>query len=267
MFNAIRMDIYRLFHTKAAYVILAVMVVLTIMAGLLTSVLMDEQSVSEGQVSVEYAGEEELMQPPTVAQALADEISSNLFNMLLAIFAAIFATADINSGYLKSIGGQVKRRGILLFSKSIALALFLIVAVLLEFVVQFLCTNIFYDGVVFGNLPELLRFLGVQMLLNYALMLVVMGFSVMIKNNVINMILVVGMTTGIFSVFYGGINLLLDRIGVHDFYVQKYMITEKLPTVVLGVDSKTVTSALLVAAVWAVVFVVAAGNVFKHRDI
>ncbi len=36
----------------------------------------------------------------------------------------MFATADIKSGYIKNIGGQVSQRGMLIVSRAVALALF-----------------------------------------------------------------------------------------------------------------------------------------------
>lgn len=37
------------------------------------------------------------------------------YALFLVIFAVMFATADIKSGYIKNIGGQVSQRGSLLF--------------------------------------------------------------------------------------------------------------------------------------------------------
>ena len=46
------------------------------------------------------------------------------YALFLVIFAVLFSTVDISSGYIKNIGGQVGNRGSLIFSRSIALSVF-----------------------------------------------------------------------------------------------------------------------------------------------
>ena len=184
MFNAVRMDIYRLIHTKSAYVILVIAMALAIatsgMTALVRSMAADsivetnEQvnmvSESDSEITGEYdtASAEASNGPtstvglevddsdmsdevPTIADMVESDIAGLDLALLLAIFTVLFSTADLNSGYIKSVGGQVKSRGVLLFSKMIALSVFTFVAMALDVIVQCIATPLFLHGAEFGD--------------------------------------------------------------------------------------------------------------------
>ena len=60
----------------------------------------------------------------TVSDIFFANSQGKFYALFLVIFAVLFSTADIGSGYIKNIGGQVQKRGALIFSRSIALAVF-----------------------------------------------------------------------------------------------------------------------------------------------
>ena len=71
------------------------------------------------------------------------------YALFLVIFAVLFSTADIGSGYIKNIGGQVQKRGALIFSRSIALAVFMALTMTGAFILQAVANYI-----VFGQAPD-----------------------------------------------------------------------------------------------------------------
>ena len=129
------MDIYRLIHTKSAYVILVIAMALAIamsgMTALIRSMAADsivetnEQvnmvSESDSEITGEYdtASAEASNGPtatvglevddsdmsdeiPTIADMVESDIAGLDLALLLAIFTVLFSTADLNSGYIKS---------------------------------------------------------------------------------------------------------------------------------------------------------------------
>lgn len=145
MFNAVRMDIYRLIHTKSAYVILVIAMALAIAMSGMTALVrsMAAESIvettdevtmvseSDSEIADEYdtASAESSNGPtatvglemdesdmsdevPTIADMVESDIAGLDLALLLAIFTVLFSTADLNSGYIKSVGGQVKCRGV-----------------------------------------------------------------------------------------------------------------------------------------------------------
>ena len=63
----------------------------------------------------------------------------------------MFATADIKSGYIKNIGGQVSQRGMLIVSRAVALALFTAITFAGIFVFQAAANMLAFKCVVWGN--------------------------------------------------------------------------------------------------------------------
>ena len=301
MFNAIRMDVYRLVHTKSTYVILIITMGLAIMMSGMTALVRNiaaDAVVSEttetvtvydengSEITDEYNADTDSSvngptatvglevddsdmsdEIPTIADMIESEIAGNDFALLLAIFTVLFSTADINSGYIKSVGGQVKDRGVLLFSKMMALALFTFVAMALDVIVQCIATPLFLHGAGFGDAAALFKMLGSQYIVTLCFVYFIMSIAIMIKNNVISMIIAVCMCTGIFGLIFSGINLLIEKIGIRDFDINNYMIVNKISALDLSATSKTIGSAFAVALVWAVISIIAVYNVFRRRDI
>ena len=204
---------------------------------------------------------------PTIADMVESDIAGLDLALLLAIFTVLFSTADLNSGYIKSVGGQVKCRGVLLFSKMIALSVFTLVAMALDVIVQCIATPLFLHGAEFGDAADLFKMLGSQYVVTLLFVYFVMAMAIIIKNNVISMIIAVCMCTGIFTLIFSGINILIEKIGVKNFDINDYLIVNQISKLDLSASAKTVGGAFAIAAVWAVVSLIAVYGVFKRRDI
>lgn len=296
MFNAIRMDVYRLFKTKSTYIILVIMIALSVMGTGLMSV-MTEMTEAEGQqVQTEqmsdnagYAGDDDQLYEDTegaqsqfsvsVSESDPDENDNSVLSfamsdisglqagLFIIIFTVLFSMADINSGFIKSIGGQVKGRGVLIVSKMVAIAIFTAIVIIADFLTQLIAVNMFFDDAVVGSASEIVRLLSSQFVLNFALAVLMMAIAMIIKNNVVSMIIGVCMCSGIFELIFMGINYLMDKIGFNDFDINNILITGKILSVTIGADASDIGYALLTAAIYIAVSVFAVYNVFKHRDI
>lgn len=296
MFNAIRMDVYRLFKTKSTYIILVIMIALSVMGTGLMSV-MTEMTEAEGkhvqteQMSdnADYAGDDDQLYEDTegaqsqlsvsVSESDPDENDNSVLSfamsdiaglqagLFIIIFTVLFSMADINSGFIKSIGGQVKGRGVLIVSKIAAIAIFTAIVIIADFLTELIAVNIFFDDAVVGSASEIVRLLSSQFVLNFALAVLMMAIAIIIKNNVVSMIIGVCMCSGIFELIFMGINYLMDKIGFDDFDINNILITGKIQNVTIGADAADIGYALLTAAIYIAVSVFAVYNVFKHRDI
>lgn len=296
MFNAIRMDVYRLFKTKSTYIILVIMIAMSVMGTGLMSVMTEMTGAERQQVQTEqmsdnadYAGEDDQFNEDTegaqsqlsvsVSEIDPDENDNSVLSfamsdisglqagLFIIIFTVLFSMADINSGFIKSIGGQVKGRGVLIVSKMAAIAIFTAIVIIADFLTELIAVNIFFDDAVVGSVSEIVRLLSSQFVLNFALAILMMAIAIIIKNNVVSMIIGVCMCTGIFELIFMGINYLMDKIGFSDFDINNILITGKIQNVTIGADAADIGYALLTAAIYIVVSVLAVYNVFKHRDI
>ena len=296
MFNAIRMDVYRLFKTKSTYIILVIMIALSVMGTGLMSVMTEMTGAESQQVQTEqmsdnadYAGEDGQFNEDTegaqsqfsvsVSESDPDENDNSVLSfamsdisglqagLFIIIFTVLFSMADINSGFIKSIGGQVKGRGVLIVSKIAAIAIFTAIVIIADFLTELIAVNIFFDDAVVGSASEIVRLLSSQFVLNFALAVLMMAIAIIIKNNVVSMIIGVCMCSGIFELIFMGINYLMDKIGFDDFDINNILITGKIQNVTIGADAADIGYALLTAAIYIAVSVFAVYNVFKHRDI
>lgn len=296
MFNAIRMDVYRLFKTKSTYIILVIMIAMSVMGTGLMSVMTEMTGAESQQVQTEqmsdnadYAGEDDQFNEDTegaqsqlsvsVSEIDPDENDNSVLSfamsdisglqagLFIIIFTVLFSMADINSGFIKSIGGQVKGRGVLIVSKMAAIAIFTAIVIIADFLTELIAVNIFFDDAVVGSASEIVRLLSSQFVLNFALAILMMAIAIIIKNNVVSMIIGVCMCSGIFELIFMGINYLMDKIGFDDFDINNILITGKIQNVTIGADAADIGYALLTAAIYIAVSVLAVYNVFKHRDI
>ncbi|MEE1033521.1 MAG: ABC transporter permease [Agathobacter sp.] len=296
MFNAIRMDVYRLFKTKSTYIILVIMIALSVMGTGLMSVMTEMTGAERQQVQTEqmsdnagYAGDDDQLYEDTegaqsqvsvsVSESDPDENDNSVLSfamsdisglqagLFIIIFTVLFSMADINSGFIKSIGGQVKGRGVLIVSKIAAIAIFTAIVIIADFLTQLIAVNMFFDDAVVGSASEIVRLLSSQFVLNFALAVLMMAIAMIIKNNVVSMIIGVCMCSGIFELIFMGINYLMDKIGFNDFDINNILITGKILSVTIGADASDIGYALLTAAIYIAVSVFAVYNVFKHRDI
>lgn len=296
MFNAIRMDVYRLFKTKSTYIILVIMLAMSVMGTGLMSVMTEMTGAESQQVQTEqmsdnadYAGEDDQFNKDTegaqsqlsvsVSEIDPDENDNSVLSfamsdisglqagLFIIIFTVLFSMADINSGFIKSIGGQVKGRGVLIVSKMAAIAIFTAIVIIADFLTELIAVNIFFDDAVVGSASEIVRLLSSQFVLNFALAILMMAIAIIIKNNVVSMIIGVCMCSGIFELIFMGINYLMDKIGFSDFDINNILITGKIQNVTIGADAADIGYALLTAAIYIAVSVLAVYNVFKHRDI
>lgn len=296
MFNAIRMDVYRLFKTKSTYIILVIMLALSVMGTGLMSVMTEMTGAKRQQVQTEqmsdnadYAVEDDQFNEDTegaqsqlsvsVSEIDPDENDNSVLSfamsdisglqagLFIIIFTVLFSMADINSEFIKSIGGQVKSRGVLIVSKMVAIAIFTAIVIIADFLTQLIAVNIFFDDAAVGSASEIVRLLSSQFVLNFALAVLMMAIAMIIKNNVVSMIIGVCMCTGIFELIFMGINYLMDKIGFSDFDINNILITGKIQNVTIGADAADIGYALLTAAIYIAVSVLAVYNVFKHRDI
>ena len=138
MLNLIKMDLYRMFRTKSLYVICIVLAAALLFTTILCKtdyeILNEADAVQQEQVA-ELTTENinvgmmvtlptEPGEKVTVYDIFFANSQGKLYALLLVIFTVLFSTADISSGYIKNIGGQVRNRGTLIFSRAIALAVF-----------------------------------------------------------------------------------------------------------------------------------------------
>ena len=207
----------------------------------------------------------------TVMDVFFSNAQGKFYALFLVIFAVMFATADIKSGYIKNIGGQVSQRGMLIVSRAVALALFTAIT-FAGICVAFLTGNVSgnmlaFKCVVWGNWKEIIPYFLTELMLHYAFVLICMAIAVIIKNNVISMTLSVCLTMNIMSIVYALIDYVGNRVGLHNFNIYKYTVTGRMAMLPMNAGRDDVISSMCVAATFIVIMLSLSSYIFQHRDI
>ena len=167
MLNMIKMDLYRMVRTKSMYVVWIVMAAAIFFSTSMSKLDIDTMNKEAEQQQTESIAE--TVKPETINMGMSvflptqpgekvtvfDQVYANLqakfVALFLVIFTVLFSSADIGSGYIKNIGGQVQKRGTLIFSRSIALAVFTVLTMAGAFLLQAVANYIVFRELTWGK--------------------------------------------------------------------------------------------------------------------
>lgn len=281
MLNLIKMDLYRMFRTKSLYVICIVLAAALLFTTILCKtdyeILNEADAVQQEQVA-ELTTENinvgmivtlptEPGEKVTVFDIFFGNSQGKFYALFLVIFVVLFSTADISSGYIKNIGGQVQSRGALAISRAIALAVFTIMTLAGVFVFQAVANGIVFGYLEWGDARAILLYFATEVVLHYALVLICMTIAVTLKNNVISMVIAVCLTMNVMTIVYGLVNNAIQKMGIQNFQIYEYTITGKLSLLPMNPGGKECLAAFGVALAFIVATIVAGSVVFQKRDI
>lgn len=281
MLNIIKMDLYRMLKTKSMYVIwivlAAILLITTSLCKTDYELLTEKDAMKQEQVTeptVDNINVGMMVMLPTepgekvtVYDIFFANSQGKLYALLLVIFTVLFSTADISSGYIKNIGGRVRNRGTLIFSRAIALAVFTVLTMAGAFLFQAAANGIVFGELEWGNTKAILSYFVTELALHYALVLICMAIAIILKNNVISMVIAVCLSMNVMTIVYGVINSAIQKIGIQNFQIYKYTITGKLSLLPMKPSGNECLAAFGVAIVFIVMMISVSSVVFQKRDI
>lgn len=283
MLNMIRMELYRMFKTKSLYVIWLVLAAGILFTTGLSADEMKTYTMEEKQEMYEYAAGQQksdtvnLGMDVTVPTKPGDTVSvfdlfyGNIKGKFLALFMVIFAvlysTADMTSGFIKNIAGQVRDRRGLVFAKGVSLFVYTVLTMLIFTGIQTISNALFFDELVFGPVKEFLQYAGIQTLLHFALLIIVMCIAIVLRNNVISMMLSVCLCMNVLVIFYSFLDNLIAKAHIKNFHVLEYTVTGNISFLETNVTAKMAVTALAVSIAFVIVMIEVCSTVFKKRDI
>ena len=283
MLNMIRMELYRMFKTKSLYVIWLVLAAGILFTTGLSADEMKTYTMEEKQEMYEYAtGQQKsdtvnLGMDVTVPTKPGDTVSvfdlfyGNIKGKFLALFMVIFAvlysTADMTSGFVKNIAGQVRDRRRLVFAKGVSLFVYTVLTMLIFTGIQTISNALFFDELVFGPVKEFLQYAGIQTLLHFAFLMIVMCIAIVLRNNVISMMLSVCLCMNVLVIFYSFLDNLIAKAHIKNFHVLEYTVTGNISFLETNVTAKMAVTALAVSIAFIIVMIEVCSTVFKKRDI
>ena len=281
MLNIIKMDLYRMLKTKSMYVIwivlAAILLITTSLCKTDYELLTEKDAMKQEQVTEPTVDNINVGMMVTLPTEPGEKVTvydiffansqGKLYALLLVIFTVLFSTADISSGYIKNIGGQVGNRGSLIFSRSIALSVFTVLTMTGAFLFQAAANCIVFGELEWGNTKAILSYFVAELALHYALVLICMAIAIILKNNLISMVIAVCLTMNVMTIVYGVVNSAIQKIGIQNFQIYKYTITGKISLLPMNPSGNECLAAFGVAMVFIVIMISVSSVVFQKRDI
>ena len=284
MLNCIRMDLYRMFQMKSFFVIGFVLLIgiffSTSMSVTDYNMMKEELENNPQAYEQEFLSEEELinigmnvMLPTKIGETVTvyDQVYANLngkfITIFMVIFAVLFSSSDLSSGYIKNIGGQIENRGKLILSKAVVLFGYTVLTMIFYFIMQIVAQGVYYKTLEMGQLKELMMYIGTQTLLHYALLLICMAITIIAQSKVFSMTTAVLFCMNIMVILYSTIDKIVAKFGVKDFNLVRYTVTGRMSLLTMTPSAKECGWAILIAALFGLGVTVLSSQVFRKRDI
>lgn len=284
MIHLVKMELYHFVKSKSLYVILLCMVIICACSTALLH-LSDTSSenalaaASESSQTIDTTDPDNMafgivVTPPdnndgktTVFDLFFSNIQGRVIALFLCIFTVIYSLSDIRRGYIKNIGGQVKYKCSLLFSKAFILFIFTSLSLLVFLLAQALVNRIIFGYIIWGDGDAFLRYFGIQLLLHFALLLVVMVISILSKSNIIGIIFGLFACMNAFAIIYGLIDKLVHKMGADSFRTISYTVTGKISLLPMTPEPKDILSAAATGMIFLLVALGIGSLLYQKRDI
>lgn len=281
MWNAIRMELYRLFRTKAFYVILLVTVGMTIFSCYMTKWDIENGGNNTSPVELETTSGEEIQVQLGLAvavqvdeqgevsllNAMEAELRELFWSLFLGIFTVLFLGEPFSSGYVKNIGGAREGRRRLVVAEGVTLLVFVLISFVTYLLTHVACSQVFMGYVKLGDAGRLAAYFGSQLFLNYCYVLVVAAITIFLRKSAFSMLIAVGMSFKVVSALYTVVDVLLWKLGASDFHLEKYSLTGNMCMLASNASGAEYGKALLVGALFAVAFLAISCRRFEQRDV
>lgn len=283
MLNMIRMEMFRMFKTKSLYVIWIVLFLGIGITSYFSAVEFKEYTMEEKQEMYEYAMGIQKEEIPNLGMSVTtptkpgedvsvfDLFYANLKGKFIALFMVIFTvlytTADLTSGYVKNIAGQVGNRAGFIFAKAVSLFVYTILTFVLLAGIQAISNGLFFGKIVWGAADTFLKYAGIQMLLHFALLMIVMCVAIILRSNVISMTFAVCLCMNVLMIFYGYIDRFVTNAGVKNFQLMKYTVSGRISLLPMEMTIKSVGLSMAVSIGFILITLTICSTVFKKRDI
>ena len=269
-----------MFKTKSLYVIWILLVVMTILS---TALCKDEYSNTEIPQSNYIEQVNSTDSAPNLGMAVIvptapgtkvtvyDMFFANCQGKAIAIFLVIFSilfyTADLSSGYIKNIGGQVQKRSYLILSKTLCMTLYTILSMILFLTVQAASNAILFGYLEFGDLKTLALYFVIQTLLHIAFVLIAGGIAIVLRNNVMSMIIGICLCMNVTTIFYSVVDKLVNKAGAASFHLVNYTVTGKISMLTMNLSTHDIINAIVIAVSFSIVSVAGCNFIFNKKDI
>ncbi len=283
MLDILRMDLFRMRKMRAFFVTLIVasllMAISTFTEKLMrdaykklieedgdTAAVQELEEDEDAEALLNEDPEVEDMSKPYVDQIYASYISGMFPALMIVIFTVLFVNADHVSGFIKSIGGQVRHRWHIVVSKIICILLYTLIMLLFLLCLQTVLNLVFFGEVSFNDTGKLITYIMLGFLMNGAFAMMAAAITIFSRSNLIGLLVSILDALGMFNLIAMLVNLLLGKADIK-FDLNKYMLSYCINQVHYGSTFSSASHELIVAGCFFAVCMAGSLFIFKKKDI
>ncbi len=291
MLNLIRMNLFRMVHTRGVIVVFVLLMGFSVLSGSMSvydseemAKEIEEQKTGAQQENpglvIEENGEQiesvgiTINTPIEEDGSLSDyifiyceELSSGILLLFILIGAVLFFRGDEKCGFLKNIAGQTKHRYNIFFSKLITVGIYTFVCMVCYMFVEYIVFNILIEtDINFGvkHIPEALKVFALEYLIHMALISGLLLITELTKSTAAAVTIGILSVMGICSMLFSAI---VQKFFHINFNVAKYYLTTSMSNVNIGMDGDIIKLALGVGITFFIIYNIANVYWFSHKDI
>jgi len=281
MINLFKANIYRLFHAKVTYVILALILLVYLMAfGFMRIVnssydpentnVSTESEDGNAAVTVTYADD---FEPEEVNpyKMLVNYMSSGFVAILLGIFTAEYTDDERKSGFLKNLPKPARKKSNIFLSKVFIVAFYSILTTLVLSLTSFILAAR-YGNMMHFDMAQYIEYLLKQTLLYTAFGTALLAVYEIFRKGVIVIIFTIFASTmlpdcmSLFESLLVYKNIVSEKF-IDLFGYSQYMISARSGLLTVGSDRAAHVSTWVVGLVSLVIYAIIGSLVYKKRDV
>lgn len=271
MIKLIKMNLYRVFHSKSTWIMLLVVIGFALFSGYMEKedFNMQKEAYEKGEYQESEEEEEQVEMGISVStpfnekwvdgskvrvlEFICADISSGIMLIMVTIFAVLFVHAEDSSGFVKNIAGQVKRRWMLYLSKTIIVMAFTFFSLLLYSFIQGIVLMATLDNVALGTeiFGDTVKFVLAQWFMYSAFASGLILAVTVIRSTAISITWGELSALGFGSIIAGFINKLIDN---KDFNISDYFLTDNIKALSWDSAQSDFIDALVLALIFFAVY-------------
>lgn len=270
MINLFKANIFRLFHTKATYIILIITVSIYLFSFAIMNAVesgrVDENSVVTVSFSEDY--EPASLNP---YEMLIDMMSSGFVILMIGIFSCIYTDEERKSGFLKNLPRPSRKKAGIFITKVFVVAFYTLLLVAALVLAAFLLS------VKYGSALEYAPSLYFEYMFKQVLLFTTFGTAMMVlfeifRKGVVAIILTfltsmaLANCVNLFEAFLVYKNIVSEKCMDLIAYSQ-YMITTRSAALSVGSDNMVHGSTWVVGLISVLIYVFIGSLIYKKRDV
>lgn len=283
MLDLTRMEITRLFKQKSTYtILLSLLAIFAFSVLMIHLVLVD---IHELTPSTETKGDEELNVSVKIEKNtdfpfkdskergenfVVEHYSNSAMAFFLPIFGAIFFTQAYQNGFIKNFIGSYKNRSSYIIAQYFAGLIFLLLAFILSAAILLIGAPMIYKGFFkYQDLAGILKLLGLQFYLHAGFLALMLFISSLTKKSSTSLAIGIAYNFVLHRFITSSLTQIIKKIfnitGYFD--LMDYTIMGNIHSLQWGVDSQTITRALIVCTVIGILSLLGASLSLQKSDI